>query len=231
MKVVYHVAGIGHYKEVVAEQLALLQRSGITEVEVSHVGPGVGWVKQQGEHFNLSVRIVASSNNVKLCEAPAIEHVWQLAKTSTEPIAYMHTKGVSRPDIEAKQIFRRVMGEHVIGKWRENVAKLCPLDTINPELNVTNGINSLPIFDAVGCNWFPSRRPHFSGNFWIAKPEYLRTLPDARKYCHGNRFKAETWIGANKDIRPLSLLCRGVKWWEDSFPWAEWLSERGISWN
>lgn len=204
MKTVYHVAGLGHFRDVVQEQFGLFQRSGITEVDVTHVGPGVDFVKQQGEAFNLSVRIVAHSSNVRLCERPAIEHVWQLAKTSTEPIAYLHTKGVSAPHVEAKQIFRRVMGEHTIGKWAENISKLQE-------------------YDAIGCNWYPCRRPHFSGNFWIATSEYLRTLPDARSYCKGNRLKAERWIGANAAIRPYSLLCRGVKWWEDNFPWGEWL--------
>ena len=48
--------------------------------------------------------------------------------------------------------------------------------------------------DTVGCNYhdYNSCRapPHFSGNFWWAKTDYLKNLPE----CGPNKFDAEFWL-------------------------------------
>ena len=69
-------------------------------------------------------------------------------------------------------------------------------------------------FDAVGCHWltaeqfsswapqeFPDGTPFFGGNFWIARCDYLRTLPEPSTR---SRFDAERWIGLG-DPRVLDL--------------------------
>jgi hypothetical protein len=72
-------------------------------------------------------------------------------------------------------------------------------------------------FDAVGCHWLteadhpgmfgPMTLPaegsgFFGGNFWMARCDYLRTLPECEPEP---RWKAESWIGLNKP-RVVDLL-------------------------
>jgi hypothetical protein len=69
-------------------------------------------------------------------------------------------------------------------------------------------------FDAVGCHWltaeqfsswapqeFPDGTPFFGGNFWMARCDYLRGLPEPSTR---SRFDAERWIGLG-DPRVLDL--------------------------
>lgn len=209
MKTVWHVAGLGNYKTVAEEQLFLLHRSGIGSVDLSFCGSGIEAVLFLADKYGVKLRVVSNVESVKACERPAIEHVWELAKSSDEPVLYFHSKGVSRPNVYAKQIMRQVMGETLISQWRAN------LEHLNQ-------------YDAVGCNWWPKGNAHFSGNFWITSAEHIRRLPNPARYCRGNRFKAEQWIGASKKIRPKSLLCQGIRWWPDDFDWRTFLPTVGV---
>jgi hypothetical protein len=67
--------------------------------------------------------------------------------------------------------------------------------------------------DAVGCHWltaeqfpwaaqeFPEGTPFFGGNFWMARCDYLRRLPEPSTR---SRFDAERWIGL-RDPKVLDL--------------------------
>lgn len=105
---------------------------------------------------------------------------------------YAHTKGAAyrRPQ---NSWWRRDMIRHTVRRWAEAVEAL------------DNG------YDAAGIFWrsrpqlgprSPVLDPHFSGNFWWAKSEYLRTLGPP---LHNTRYDAEAWIGRNLLIRWLDL--------------------------
>jgi hypothetical protein len=99
-------------------------------------------------------------------------------------VMYAHTKGAQDvTDFRAK--WRRSMTRRVVGNWRATLA-------------------ALDEHDAVGCHWltregfpgfeqeFPDGTPFFGGNFWMARCDYLRTLPEPSTR---SRFDAERWIG------------------------------------
>lgn len=102
-------------------------------------------------------------------------------------VCYAHTKG-AHDNTDFRAQWRRSMTRHVIGNWRENLA-------------------ALDEYDAVGCHWltaadFPpwtGQNPEFAdglsffaGNYWIARCDYLRRLPECPTE---NRYQAERWIG------------------------------------
>lgn len=206
LKVVYHVAAMGNWREVVAEQLGTMAGAGIATVDVSLVGPGLLDLVALGERYGIELHPVAASPNLKLFESPALLWVEELARTSTVPILYLHTKGVSRPGHEGKAAWRRLMMAELVAPWREHLGKLDQ-------------------FDCCGLNW-QSLKPHFSGNFWIARPAYLRTLPHFKTHFRKHdRFSCEWWIGKNKSCKPLSLVCKNLRWWGDDFDFVGYVAK------
>jgi hypothetical protein len=111
-----------------------------------------------------------------------------------DAVLYAHTKG-SADATEFRKEWRRSMTKLVVRDWRINLAHL-------------------DRFDAVGCHWltregfpgfeqeFPDGIPFFGGNFWMARCDYLRRLPEPPSRT---RFDAERWIGMG-DPRVLDLL-------------------------
>ena len=189
--VVYHVAAMGNWRDVVAEQLSMLARVGLNEVRISHVGGGRAWLVEEAARRNIKATVFSSDPNIRLYETPAMLEIERLAKHGDRPILYMHTKGVSIPDDPNSVIWRRLMGRYTVCGWRENMAALAQ-------------------YDAVGVNWrLDANGPHFSGNFWLARASWLRQLPPFAEFNaqhQGSRFTCEWWIGATAGIRPKSLV-------------------------
>jgi hypothetical protein len=117
-------------------------------------------------------------------EQVTLAKVREYAQEHDGGVLYAHTKGAQDvTDFRAK--WRRSMTQLVVSDWRINLAHL-------------------ERFDAVGCHWltregypgfeqeFPDGVPFFGGNFWIARCDYLRTLPEPSTR---SRFDAERWIG------------------------------------
>lgn len=211
--VVYHVAALGHWRSVAAEQLRLLRESGLgidEPVRVTFVGAGREWLEAEAARAGCRVEVVRSDPNTDHYETFAMLEVERLAKREgvARPILYLHTKGVSAPpDYPGKTPWRRVMEEHTVRRWRHNVWVLA------------DGAG----YDAVGFNWYSHGEQHFSGNFWIARADWIRKLPDFAAY-HGRkglvRYSCETWIGAHQFCRAYSLGCRDRPTWDTGFDFA-----------
>lgn len=50
-------------------------------------------------------------------------------------------------------------------------------------------------------------RPHYSGNFWMAKCSYINTLPRIDSLNTKDRMQAEFWIGMGPDFREKHKDC------------------------
>ena len=206
--VVYHIAEMGDWKIVVAEQLRLLRdsRLGLIEpIRVSFVGTDLDWLREEVRKVGVLVEVIRSDPNVSHYETFAMLEIERLAKIekTDRPILYLHTKGVSAPGHHGKYVWRRSMEEYVIRLWQQN------LKLISEESG----------YDAVGLNWCATGLQHFSGNFWIARPDWIRRLPDFVGYHHARnlvRFSCETWIGALEWCRAYSLGCSNYWSWDSS---------------
>lgn len=117
-------------------------------------------------------------------------------------VGYFHTKGVrhfcsnnNMHDLKAINGWRLMLEYGVLERWRD-----C--------------IFSLADHDISGINFHFWPRPHFQGNFWWARTDYLRKLeaPDSRvfadeSFCNPEqllRVSAEIWVGTGNP-RAFSL--------------------------
>jgi len=81
-------------------------------------------------------------------------------------------------------------------------------------------LKELESHDCVSIEWQTDPCRHFSGSFWWARSEYIRTLPDlntaGRQYGHdmvrSPRHGTEFWIGMNDDVKYKSLFQCGMSW-------------------
>lgn len=103
--------------------------------------------------------------------------------SSNTPMLYLHTKGLSythpimKRNVEA---WVRYLDLFVINKWEECVKAL--------EEN-----------DAAGGLYVYQDPKHFSGNFWWANSDYLKTLPRINSYNINQYNRGEFWILSNTD--------------------------------
>jgi hypothetical protein len=135
-------------------------------------------------------------------EAVTINAVRRHALENEGSVLYAHTKGAGRPD-ELRVKWRRAMTLRVVSAWRENLELL------------EGGAH------AVGCHWLTPDRyrpwnlggPCFGGNFWMARCDYLRSLPPC---AEEPRFEAEGWIGiGNPRVVDLAPGFPGEVHWPD----------------
>lgn len=93
-------------------------------------------------------------------------------------------------------------------------------------------ISSLRMFDVCGVNWKEDPWPHFSGNFWWARSEYvasLRAFGDLPPPVRGwdLRHQCERWIGSGDKVRACSLHQSHVDHYHDNYP-PDFYSDPGL---
>jgi hypothetical protein len=113
------------------------------------------------------------------------------AQTETVPVLFLHSKGAHRRSESNDQTefikdWCSMMLYFLVGKYQD-------------------AFNAMESADAVGVNLTQFSSPHFSGNFWMAWSDYIKTLPYPSKFFSGDRFKSEFWIGTNPNGRLYSL--------------------------
>ncbi|MEI7912168.1 MAG: hypothetical protein WCK77_21245 [Verrucomicrobiota bacterium] len=198
--ILYHVACIGDWKEVVSEQLSVVKSSGLMNISVSLLGTPSdrNYLLALASDLNLELLIEYLSEELDNYEFPAMVLLdrW-CRKNPSGCVLYFHTKGVSRPRDTIRKSWRRLMGKYVIEGWMDNC------------LALEQG------YDVVGVNWRNmGKRSHFTGNFFIARAIYILSLGEfsdhferflvARGYYHP-RMAAEFWLGSgNSSPRFLS---------------------------
>lgn len=181
-----HLCAINNWREIAGEQLDRLVSSGLaaatTQVIATVVGRDAATARdllaaRLGGQAELRFEDASESGY----ERPILERARRFCERD-EPLArgvwYVHGKGVSDHHAGNANVteWRRLMEHFVIEGWRQCVA-------------------SLREYDACGVNWHELPAPHFSGNFWWARPRYLATLPET---IGPAPFDQEAWIGANQ---------------------------------
>ena len=169
-RVVYHVALLNHWREVMREQLPLLlANKNIAEL---HVTIGTDANTEEQEATALLRDFVERKDAVGSCcwyrtalhecEHKAMMLVDQLARRDDMPVLYFHGKGVSySPPVSSNESFRKYLNRLVAeaDRWAEFLAQ-SDCDACGPLLflDETHGLQ------------------FFAGNFWMAKASYLRSL-------------------------------------------------------
>lgn len=190
----YHVSMMNHWREVVREQMNLIVQSGLhNKVNRIYIG-AVGSKEMLRELVDMikgtKFVVAAYSDNLQAYEYPTINLVKQYSKTHENyDCFYIHTKGVSQPaHREGGDYWRQFMNYFNLEKWRD-----CKDGLLENEL--------------AGCGWRDESifNRHYSGNFWWARGEYIKSLPDIDTLNQEDRFQAEFWIGkGNPKVLNLS---------------------------
>jgi hypothetical protein len=188
IEVIYHIGMLNNWEEVVEEQLEKLERSGLGEaadhITVTAVGPRSYFAKlgKLFKSFPKKVTLIHAGRDLALYEFPGIEQVIRIGETWPDAkILYMHNKGVThfgKATEESASLWRRYMEYFTIERWKDCV-------------------EALDAYDICGVEWFWNEKfpPHFRGNFWWARGEYVQR-------CHLNRndrFDCEFFIGTGQN--------------------------------
>ncbi|HEX8915296.1 MAG TPA: glycosyltransferase family 61 protein, partial [Humisphaera sp.] len=198
----FHIATIGTYADVAAEMFARFAASGlldrVDELRVGIVGRGEVVVPDHPK-----IRVLFRHPDVRQYEFPTLEALYEAAISNPAPadLLYVHTKGVSVDPCAVGPVtdWRRYMSHFAVDRHAE-----C--------------IDALRSADAVGVDLRDRPRPHFAGNFWWARSEYVAALPPAatmREPDFGDvRFNAEFWVGRGPNARLTSLFESGIAVYE-----------------
>ena len=197
----YHVACMGHWREVVREQMALLERVGVKpRAFVLGSAEDAEWVAAQG------IEVLGRDERLDLYELPTLQAAYEWARVNpTGAVLYLHTKGVSAPGDPNKRPWRELMMEALVGCLPHNLALLTR-------------------YDMVGVDWQNSPTfPHYSGNFWLARADWLASLDDPATYQASRtekvadqpwrRMFAEMWLGSRPWHAMKSLVCSDRNLW------------------
>lgn len=162
------------------EQLGLLRDSGLPNIGICLAAQADGLLDPARAHIQEHFPQVTILSE----RSPADENIYEgqtlrrIHKHVLEDCAvlYLHTKAVTWYEPEKGNDWRKLMEYFCVERWRDCVAKL-------------------EEYDCVGVNWMTVPRPHFAGNFWWARSDYLRTL-GMPSYSHDSRHEYEMWIGS-----------------------------------
>jgi len=159
-----------------------LKESGILEtlekVYINNIGLPID--NNFGEKFVVTNESLDSS----LHEIPTLNKIKEFSKTNPNSyILYLHTKGISWPDdYQNENDWIDMMLYFLVHRFRQCISKL------------NKG------YETLGCNYTTKAHgkeiPHYSGNFWWAKAEYLDQLNSLSPKSHRN--DAEFWLMKQK---------------------------------
>lgn len=199
----FHLALAPGWQAIVEELLADLRESGLLSrcerLFFGVLGPDM----EALEFEEPNVEIAFRSSDFELFEFATLERVHQHSQTNEGHYFYIHSKGVfSRHQHPTVDDWRRYMAHFVV----------CQHESCTTYLR--RG------FDVAGVNWQATPYPHFSGNFWWATAEYLRTLPAPMTLRIGPdaRCGAERWLGQNDAVRVACLHQSLINHYECPYP-------------
>lgn len=128
-------------------------------------------------------------------EFPTLEKMREFSRNNPKYyVLYLHTKGVSKPELESVAHWRKCMLFFLVENWHLFVKQLHK-------------------YDAASINFMNGPMPHFQGNFWWATAKYINTLGDIHALpdlpVNNNKFserhKCEMWLLSNPMSSYISL--------------------------
>lgn len=202
IRVYYHIFCNAATADIVRDQVKSLFMSGLYERAnairccLAGEGPSIQATKDLLGKLGKKFEIAAELPGDKGYERPTLLKMKEEAKPG-DKLLYMHTKGTSKPENEAVKWWRTWMEWFLV---RGHKDCLTALDT----------------HDTVGCSWLVGAKntvnntvvdvgPHFPGNFWWVRGDYLQRLPEVI----GDKYNdPEDWIsrptsGAQPRVKDL----------------------------
>jgi hypothetical protein len=145
-----HIAQMGNWKEILDDQLDKLVRSGLYEKTSTIYVTVLGDEPIRDDPKFDVVRY----SDLTMYEFPTLKRIQE---SEADYVWYIHSKGVSHPTAEHLTDWRNYMEYFVIERHEDCIRELDDHDCVGVELK-----------------YIPS--PHYSGNFWWARGDYVRGL-------------------------------------------------------
>jgi hypothetical protein len=215
IKVFWHCAAMGNWREVAIEQLQIAKAVSIKRMTTGFLGDStqLATLIEIAKGIDIELDIAFHRAALNQYEWPTIRLIEQWAKTGSGAMLYWHTKGVSRPRDVRKKIWRRLMQSEVVAKCNQLVHRLGE-------------------FNCIGVNW-QNTPPvsYFAGNFWLSTASYVSQLESVDHYQKHPRYKTrnridqarggcEFWISSGEvQPKPLSLVCSNAPFWHGNWKW------------
>jgi hypothetical protein len=165
---------------------------GIEKIFINNIGPPIQTTFEK-------IEITNYSENTNLFEIPTINKMKQFSMDNPNCyILYLHTKGVSYN-----------YQNEFVNDW---------INLMLHFLTKKDASNLLHYYDTIGCNYLQNEKvlPHWSGNFWWARSNYLRDLPFLDEKVI-DKFSAELWLFKNKP-QYYELHHSGVNHYQERYP-------------
>lgn len=194
----WHVATMNHWREVVDEQLLKLRASGLLDrterIFIGVVGPEADRFEIPCDKF----QVIYRSPQLSDAEFPTLDYLRDFAERQNSLVYYFHTKGVSHANDRCRD-WRHLMEHFSILRYDKCIGALADHDTC-------------------GVNWHLTPTPHYSGNVWWARSEYVSQLGPARINGHQDRLACERWIGSNPNVRAACLHESDINHYLEGYP-------------
>jgi hypothetical protein len=177
----YHLCTIGKWKEIFDNQISTIQQSSLYDVTikifVSVVGP-----ERDSVVFPDKFEIIFKSDIMNNYERNILQHMHQFCKENDDiKVWYIHSKGVRhshKPLINVHGSWNNIMA------WRKYMEYFMIT-------KYEKCLESLETSDTCGVNLHTYPYTHYSGNFWWANGNYVRTLN--KEICN-DYLAPEMWI-------------------------------------
>lgn len=190
----YHIWCAPGWEEMVSRQMAHLRRSGLLgateKLYVSCIINGKDDLdKLKGILGSEPVEIISVTGNTGAFEFPALDYMYRKSQSGDFLFYYFHTKGISYQSLNTDDR-RFIAFRRKIEAWREMMEYFL-MDMWRVAVNVLQDG-----YDTYGCYLFPPfKNKMYAGNFWWARSEYFRSLPEISEEMKAtNRFLAEEWL-------------------------------------
>lgn len=189
LRILYHCCALNHWESVVRDQCARIIFSGLYDkVDAIHcvcVGPEARRCAAVLQRFGFKFRVEACAPEDKSGERISLRHIPTLVQPE-DLVFYIHTKGVTKVPPSESVYWWNFYMEYFLVRQHARCTDL------------------LATSDVVGLDFYAESMPHFSGNFWWARGDYLLSLtppalePDKDRYVN-----TETWVcGASENKTP-----------------------------
>ena len=195
MEIYLHTYCRKDYRHIVLDKIRKIKLSGLWDKMEKMFIPVSGMREQDKEFFedlkllSNKIKIFEHVNPVFNNEPDTLNFIKNRAENfeNNKSILYMHTKGVTydHPVLNKNvKAWVRYLDLYTIGHWKE-----C--------------IDALSTYDTAGTMYSPEPMKHYSGNFWWANSDYIKTLPTLDKENIKPLERGEFWICSQTDKNKL----------------------------
>jgi hypothetical protein len=178
MKIFFHVFTENNCLEIVNEMLS----------PILHLKDNIIICKVGNKPIpDFGIKIIEHNNNNFEFDTLNLLHNY-CKDNLNEKVCYVHTKGVTTPNNECINDWRKYMSYFALDKYKDCLSKLDEYDTCGVDL-----VN------------IPTK--HYSGNFWWARADYIASLksPKDIELLISERHKCEFWICSGQSKKHYSF--------------------------